>query len=169
MRKLFLKWQQENQCNMDELAESHRCNQSICDFADSLYPEMPRTTSKNSSITGHDGLFIVPQLLVRDYVRAHSPTVLRYDVKTDCCGFPATNFGESKGKTFDRVLIFPNGPIRNYLTSGDVRKITAPAKYYVGFTRARFSVAFAYDGPCKIATVVQYSWPTEKPRPESVT
>ena len=159
MRDLFLRWEKADQCNIDERAESHRCNQSICDLADSLYPEMPCTTSKNLAVTEHDGLFMVPRLLVRDYVEFYSPAVLRYDVRTDCGGHAALNFGDSKGKTFDRVLIFPNGPIKSYLSSGDIRKINSPAKYYVAFTRARFSVAFAYDGTCKVPNVSPYSWP----------
>jgi len=83
----------------------------------------------------------------------YTPTVMRHDVRTDCKGYPAINFGDSKGKTFDRVLIFPNGPIKSFLSSGNIDKITAAPKYYVAFTRARFSVAFAYDGACKAPNV----------------
>ncbi|MDB5925372.1 MAG: helicase superfamily [Betaproteobacteria bacterium] len=169
IRNLFLQWKQAGQCHVDECAESHRCNQTVCDLADSLYPDMPRTTSKNLTVTGHDGLFMVPRLLVSDYVRLYTPAVLRYDLKTKCGEYVPMNFGDSKGKTFDRVLIFPNGPIKSYFSSGDIRKITSPAKYYVAFTRARFSLAFAYEGACKVPYVSQYSWPAEKPRPEAAS
>lgn len=124
---------------------------------------------KELSVTGHDGLFMVPRLLVRDYVGLYAPAVLRYDVRTDCGGHAALNFGDAKGKTFDRVLIFPNGPLKSYLSSGDIRKIKSPPKYYVAFTRARFSVAFAYEGPCKVPNVCPYSCPAEKPQLEPIS
>ncbi len=165
MRKLFKRWETDGLCVIDERAESHRCNQTICDIADALYPHMPRTKSMNATVTGHDGLFVVPSVLIADYLHVYAPAVMRHDIRTNCNGYHAVNFGDSKGKTFDRVLIFPNGPLKTFLSTGNIAKITAPPKYYVAFTRARFSVAFAYDGPCKAPNVNVYAWPADKPRP----
>jgi len=77
MRDLFLRWRDDDLCVIDERAESHRCNQTICDLADALYPGMPRTASRNDTVTGHDGLFIVPSVLVTDYLQLYTPTVRR--------------------------------------------------------------------------------------------
>jgi hypothetical protein len=52
------------------------------------------------------------------------------------------NFGISKGSTFDRVLIFPTTPMRQYLEHRDPSKLKRPESLYVAVTRARYSVAF---------------------------
>ena len=73
--------------------------------------------------------------------------ILRDTVKTNTEGMPALNFGLAKGHNFDRVLIFPNKPIKTYLKSDDPTKLKGitRAKFYVGLTRARYSVAFFYN------------------------
>ena len=130
--------------------------QPLCDLADSLYPNMPRTESANDAVSGHDGIFVVSPDAVDRYVREFSPTVLRYDRNENCGGLPAVNFGESKGRTYTRVLIFPNGPLSRFLQSGNPAQITSPAKYYVAFTRARLSLAFVFAGPCALADCRTY-------------
>jgi hypothetical protein len=46
--------------------------------------------------------------------------------------------------TFDRVLIFPTGPMKAYLKTKDLAKAGDLAKFYVGVTRARYSVTFVF-------------------------
>ena|SRR6266566_7110353 len=99
--------QRTNICKTESRVESYRCNQAICDFADSLYPELPRTVSKNGDISGHDGVFAITPGEVASYVGKYVPVVLRRDKKADTQGLVAMNYGASKGCTFDRVLIFP--------------------------------------------------------------
>lgn len=56
------------------------------------------------------------------------------------------NFGESKGLSFDRVLIYPTQPFCNWLFN--IHSELAPtsrSKFYVAITRARFSVGIVYD------------------------
>jgi hypothetical protein len=127
---------------LEQRCESFRCNQPICDFADALYPELPATTSRNTELTGHDGIFTVPRSQVLEYVREHGPIVLRHDKNWDTLGLSATNFGLSKGATYDRVLIFPTEPIRRYLLSKNLSVLTSKDRLYVAVTRARHSVAF---------------------------
>lgn len=163
---LFEIWKNNGRCEIEYLSQSFRCNQVICDLADTLFPEMPRTTSANSKITGHDGVFVVPINRVSEYISTFSPKLLRYDRRTDCMGFRAYNFGETKGLTFPRVLIFPNGPINKYLSSGNIRPvINSREKLYVGITRAEFSVAFVYSG--NVGIVKLSSWPTSASQPAS--
>jgi DNA helicase-2/ATP-dependent DNA helicase PcrA len=154
--KLFNRWKNAGKCELEQRTWSYRCNQQICDLADSLYPDMPATESRNINVTGHDGVFLVSPEAVPEYMGKFSPTALRYSKVTDSFDLPALNFGDSKGRTFDRVLIFPNKPLIELLASGDPNKITAPAKYYVAFTRARHSVAFVYAGPCKLPRVIPF-------------
>jgi len=133
-------------CEMQTRDMSYRCNQAICDFADAIYPGMPKTQSSGVSETGHDGIFYVPREQVSNYLATHRKvTVLRYDKRTDTLGLPAMNIGISKGSTFDRVMIFPTKPMVEYLKKRDPTKLKAPEKLYVAVTRARFSVAFVVE------------------------
>ncbi|MHA1305104.1 MAG: UvrD-helicase domain-containing protein, partial [Candidatus Heimdallarchaeaceae archaeon] len=144
---LFRRWEENGICSVKEKTESYRCNQMICDFADKLYPDLPRTISKNEITTGHDGVFVVKTNDVHEYYNKYKPKVLRYDRNAKTLSLPAINFGISKGQTFERVLIFPNEPIKEYLKSGKPEELKpgTRAKFYVAVTRARFSVAFVYD------------------------
>lgn len=73
--------------------------------------------------------------------------MLRLDRRTACSEQLAMNFGESKGMTFERVLIFPHKGAVEWLTSGNFSKVSgSAAKMCVGITRARTSVAFVFDG-----------------------
>ena len=148
--ELFTMWEKKGLCQKEYILDSYRCNQLVCNLADDLYPEMPGTISKNTEVTGHDGVFLVAEESLDEYISKYSPTVLRYDRRTDCRGYDAKNFGDSKGLTFDRVLIFPNGPIKKYLATGDPECVKrSRAKFYVAITRAKYSVAFVYSGQCK--------------------
>jgi DNA helicase II / ATP-dependent DNA helicase PcrA len=56
------------------------------------------------------------------------------------------NFGESKGLSFDRVLIYPTKPIFYWLNNNNSDLApTSRSKFYVALTRARFSVGIVYD------------------------
>ena len=148
MMALFQAWETRNLCQIQHRVISHRCVQALCDMADALYPQMPLTESGNEEVTGHEGIYIVAPEQVPTYVQEFAPTVLRYDRKEACAGLPAVNFGQSKGHTYPRVLIFPNGPLVQFLHTADARRISSPAKYYVALTRARQSVAFVLSGTC---------------------
>ncbi|MFJ2649484.1 hypothetical protein ACIO1C_22510 [Streptomyces sp. NPDC087420] len=129
---------------LDDRVESYRCNQAICDFADDLYPKLPRTISKNTQITGHDGIFDIKQSEVQDYVEKYSPVVLRWNKTAYTCDLDALNMGASKGSTFDRVLIFPTKPMIAYYDTRDGGQFKDKAKaiFYVAVTRAKYSTTF---------------------------
>jgi DNA helicase II / ATP-dependent DNA helicase PcrA len=129
-------------CAIEHRTVSYRCNQAICDFADALYPGLPRTSSENHEVTGHDGIFPINATEARAYAAEYSPKVLRYQQKSDTLGLEAMNIGVSKGSTFDRVLIFPTSPMLEYLKSRNPDKAGDRSKLYVAVTRAKYSVAF---------------------------
>lgn len=138
-------------CALHERTVSYRCNQTICDFADELFPNMPKTTSSGVGVTGHDGIFYVPESRVSKYLgRFDRVTLLRHDKRAKTLGLAAINFGVAKGSTFDRVLIFPTEPMLAYLNDRDPAKLKAPEKFYVAVTRARFSVAFVIKKPSAV-------------------
>ncbi|MGM0780081.1 MAG: UvrD-helicase domain-containing protein [Bacillota bacterium] len=149
----FKHLEEKEMCTIDGIFHSHRCNQSICDFSDTLFPQLPKTTSKNKNVTDHDGIFLVNKESVQQYRERYNPQLLRYDANVKIPG--AINFGESKGLTFDRVLINPTRKMEQYLKTGDLElNDVTLAKFYVAVTRARYSVAFITDlKDCNIPNV----------------
>jgi DNA helicase-2/ATP-dependent DNA helicase PcrA len=155
--KKFQQWDSEGLAELSYECHTHRCHQHIADLADSLYPNEPVTISRNAVVTGHDGVFVVSPSHVELYISRFSPQILRLDRKTVCQHSPVMNFGESKGLTFDRVLIFPHGLGEKWLKSGELRHIKGSlSKMYVGATRARHSVAFVLDGTANIPRAMVY-------------
>ena len=154
----FREWEKAGLVALSYAQETHRCHQLIADLADSFYAADLKTISKNKTVTDHDGLFLVSAQAAAAYLEKYQPQVLRLDRRTQCSGYPAMNFGESKGMTFDRVLIFPHGKGRQWLTSGKYEHVKdSAAKMYVGITRARHSVAFVFDGESKVANLKRHS------------
>lgn len=127
--------------------ECYRSNQSICDFADTLFPGFPKTISKNIEKVDHMGIFAIENSLekVGDYITQYKPKVLRYDKRVNTHGFSAMNIGVAKGRTYDRVLIFPTKPMVKYLQTMSAKDAGGRPKFYVAITRAKHSVAFAVD------------------------
>lgn len=153
----FRAWERGKLAALNFERESHRCNQHIADLADAFFPNEPTTISKNTVVTGHDGVFLVRGSEVSAYLQKFKPQVLRLDRKTDCNGADAMNFGEAKGLTFERVLIFPHAKGKQWLKTGDFSHVApSAAKLYVGITRARYSVAFVYDGESSLTGVARY-------------
>lgn len=137
-------WLQERReyCRREDRTVSARCEQGICDFASALFPDLPPLHAEARQRTGHDGIHLVDPHAVHDYVAQYRPVILRDSRRTNTLGYPAINIGVAKGSTFDRVLIFPTKPMKQYLADGDITKLRAPERLYVAVTRARHSAAF---------------------------
>lgn len=124
---------------------SYRCCQRVCDVADLLYPELPKTMSRQMDSSDHEGLFFVQLAHVRAYVERYGPSVLRWDRRSNGprqLGLTARNIGVVKGCSFDRVLVFPTAPMKSFLRTFDPSQAGDRSKLYVAITRARHSVAF---------------------------
>lgn len=129
------------------LLTNYRCNEAICNLSNKLFPDYPKTSSGNNEVTSHDGVFFIKNADVHSYLEKFKPAQLRDTSKTKVIEpFLAMNFGESKGLSFDRVLIYPTKPILNWVF--DNLKELAPtsrSKFYVALTRAKYSVGIIYD------------------------
>ena len=123
MIELFQEWEHKELCEIEHQTTSHRCITALCDFAELTFPDAPATISDNEEAYEHAGVFLVKSDDVTAYVEQYQPQILRNDKRTNCQGYPAINFGISKGLTFDRCLIFPTGPIKK--TSRDRRSLNA--------------------------------------------
>jgi DNA helicase II / ATP-dependent DNA helicase PcrA len=144
---LFTDWERDKLCTIEYKNECYRSNQAICDFADKLYPEMPKTKSMNLKKTEHDGIFIISKNNVVDYANKYMKDlqILRHDKRTNTLDLKSINFGISKGQNYNRTLIFPTSGIAKYLKTGNIKDIGDIAKLYVAITRARYSLTFVYD------------------------
>lgn len=133
--------------NMMTLKASYRNNQAICKYSSLLYPEYEATTSNQKTVTGHDGIFLVRKKDVTEYLQQYNAVQLR-DKRTVVVNndYTAINMGESKGLTFERVLIYPTGPMLNWIKDNSKElKPKSRSQLYVAITRAKYSVGIVCD------------------------
>lgn len=139
-------------CEVDEttLGESHRCSHPICEYSSMLYPSLSETVSCSCCAQNgidHQGVFLVKKEHLKEYVRTFSVMQLRWDRRTNVLpNIAVMNFGEAKGETFDRVLIYPTEDMAMWVKD-DSAKLSdgARAKFYVALTRTRYSAAIVMD------------------------
>ena len=136
------------QIDTETLSDSYRSNQLICTFSNKLFPNLPDCNTRVTETTNHDGVFLVDRSNISKYLIDFNPVQLRWNNNSPLVneGYSFYNFGESKGMTFDRVLIFPTQPMLDWLLNHDSElKNSARARFYVGITRARYSVGIVCD------------------------
>lgn len=152
----------ENECKdclveIDDttLNKTFRNNQLICEFANSIYPDFKPCDCNGQPETGHDGVFFVSPLDVDDYLESYRPIQLRESSRTSVnLNYDVMNFGESKGLTFDRVLIYPTSKNIDWILDNSKElKPKSKSKFYVAVTRAKYSVGIVYDN--KKETIVK--------------
>lgn len=140
--KYFKMMEKNNKINLIYNSSSRRFNADICKFSNLIYPDSDNINTIMDEVTEHDGVYLVSKNDIELYFNKYKPTVLKYDIKTNTLGYDSYNFGQCKGLTFDRVLIFPNGPYKDFLYGKEFKD---PSKYYVSATRAKYSIAFVVD------------------------
>lgn len=133
----------------ESLNTSHRNSDAICALASRLYPELKASTackcaSCRKDDNGHAGFFIVRPDDIARYIATFRPMQLCLAANSKGVDRtnPAMNFGASKGRGFDRVLIHPTDHMLRWLRN-DKQALAnqTRAKLYVALTRARMSVA----------------------------
>lgn len=83
---------------------------------------------------------------MHEYLHKFSPMQLRDAARTKVnYNYPYMNFGESKGLTFSRVLIYLTKPMLEWITDKKPLKPQSQSKLYAAITRAQDSVAIAYE------------------------
>ena len=152
----------ENTIDEVTLKKSHRNNQCICDYSSKLYPYLEKAESCNcetcrSDIYEHEGVFLIKKVDVANYLKKYNPVQLIWNKRTKVnTSYPVLTFGKSKGKTYERVIIYPTPNIKKWIhdnsfdftktKNGKKEKIKdAKEKFYVALTRARYSVAIVFD------------------------
>jgi hypothetical protein len=154
----FAKQEKKDLLEVSHAETTWRCNQTIADFADSIFDVawgFHKTLSRNTTVTGHDGLFAVATEHVDAYVKEFAPFCLRHSkASAKSLDLPFTNFGQAKGMAAHRVLIAPTDGIRRFLTSNTPLEGVAACSLYVAVTRAQASVAFVVDHPGQLGIPV---------------
>lgn len=135
------------------LNRSHRNSAAICAVSSRLFPGLTATqacdcaTCRRPSPTSA-GVFILRTPDYAHYLATVRPMQLRDKISSSGVdpSLPALNFGESKGRGFDHVVILPTGPMKKWLADpGSELAAQSRAKFYVALTRARHSVSIAMD------------------------
>lgn len=141
---------------------SYRCKQSICDLSDSLFPNIDeKTKSLNETKSNHEGIYVVKNKDFDAYVREYNPVVLRWSVSSKIpeTSYPINirNIGLSKGATYDHVIIVCTDAFKKFVKDGTIpTSEKAKSELYVAITRARYSVAFAYDDTQHSKDFIEY-------------
>lgn len=141
------------ECEIDEvtLSVSHRNNQLICDYSARLYSVLPVPMAcecdKCRVDDEHLGGFIIKPSQVELYLKTYNPVQLRWSASSKVHpDYAVQNFGESKGATMDRVLIYPTKSMVDWIKNNDnPLKNEGRSKLYVGLTRARLSSTIIMD------------------------
>ncbi|MEQ8604337.1 MAG: AAA family ATPase [Marivibrio sp.] len=138
----FGEWEHDGLVKIEHQSHSHRCVQGICDFADQFFPDCEPTMSRNPEVSGHDGVCLVREGDVERYFETFAPQTLQWSKAGGKRVGSPLNFGDSKGMTFERVLIYPHAKLQKFLKTGKMElEGHSKTKTYVAVTRARQSVA----------------------------
>ncbi len=155
-----------------------RCNKSICDLSNKLFPNFQATASGNNDTTEHSGVFLIKEQDIENYLQKFEPIQLRDSKRTNVNeNYRVMNFGEAKGLSFDRVLIYPTEPFIKWLKDNNAELAeTSRSKLYVAITRARHSVAIIcktnltidgmtnYNPNAQAHTFANHTKPTHRPK-----
>ncbi len=151
-------------CEVDTetLKYSHRNPKVICNYSSLIYGNFPKTEpcdciacQGNQNV--EKGVFRIAPKNIRKFLMSRDVTQLRWSsnvsVEDD---FPVSTYGDSKGKTYDNVLLYPTKPMVEWIKDME-SKLTdeARAKFYVGITRAKYAsvVVLDSDVQCDLPTI----------------
>lgn len=152
----FKQKEKENKCNLIYCNETRRCNKYICQFVNTIYEKeewyiKPYKSDLNTN-NEHVGVFLIKEKDVESYWNTYSKAIiLRWDKRTKInikkhCNCMIYNYGNSKGATFDRVIIYPTKPLLQFIANNEsILKDISKSKFYVACTRAKYSIAIVID------------------------
>lgn len=155
IRKFFTLQSEENNCTISYENTTRRFNQEICNYVNTIHNDnesaiVPYKADMHSEIE-NIGVYILDKKYIEKYCCYYSPTILRYN-RTSIIPFNHNckifNYGNSKGATFERVVIVPVGTVMPFITKN--KKIASNqtrSKFFVACTRAKYSIVFSMENP----------------------
>lgn len=135
------------------MQRSHRNSSKICSFSSLLFTgEYPQTSpclcSECESLRNPSSIKCIHRSEAISILENTTKIVqLTYDKRTNIIpNNRAVNFGISKGRTFNSVIIYPTKDMKEWLRDSTKElKPTTKSKLYVAITRARQNVYFLFE------------------------
>lgn len=160
----YLKSQAElnNKYVVDYITLNHswRCCQEICDFASKISKDFPLTVSKNETNSSIKGVYLIKPKDKEKFLKIYSRMIqLRWNkaVKGIIEELDCMNFGESKGLTFNGVLIYPTTDMKEWIENNDKElAFGTRCKFYVAVTRAQYIVGIVWDKEICLSSDLQF-------------
>lgn len=152
------------QVDFNTLNSSRRCCPEICDYASVITSVFKQTTSLTDYRDIFCGVYLVTEKNKTNFLRLNKDCVqLRYSILTKRIdpNYPVMNFGDSKGMTFDSVLIYPTQPMIKWIENhNESLEETSRNKFYVAVTRARYLVGIVWTKETCSATDINFWSPS---------
>jgi len=155
IRDFFMLYERQGICSMQYENSTRRFNQEICDFVNTIHNDkestvIPADQAQESKIE-NAGVYIIDPKYIEEYCNQYQPVVLRWNkgsrivFKHNCS---IMNYGNSKGATFDRVIIVPTTTVISFILHKElITKDQMRSKFYVACTRPRHSIVFSVKMP----------------------
>lgn len=163
IRNFFIAQQKKGLCTVDYENTTRRFNQEICNYINCIHADpnavvTPADDPDCIQDVENSGVYIIAEEHMEMYCNFYAPTILRYQ-KNSSIPFAhncyVTNYGNSKGATYDRVAIIPVSTVIPFVISqAKIDKDQTRSKFYVACTRARHSIVFVLKDP-KSSTLFQ--------------
>lgn len=155
----FKEWEKQNLLKIEYQNYSYRCHQSICNIADLVFPEMDNTNSK-THYPCSCGVYCCKEEDLDYCLNTYKPVILHHS-KKDMISNPNNllhfNFGESKGLTFENVLIICTKPFAEFVKNKTLpESAESKSKLYVAITRAKYNVFFYYKKGLKDSSFIDF-------------
>lgn len=148
------------QVDINTLNSSRRCCPEICDYASVITPVFKQTTSLTNYHNVDCGVYLVMEKNKTDFLCKYNNSVqLRHSILTKKIdsNYAVMNFGDSKGLTFDSVLIYPTQPMLKWIEDHNKNlEDTSRNKFYVAVTRARYLVGIVWPKETCSATDISF-------------
>lgn len=146
------------------LNHSWRCCEEICKYASRISSDFPNMNSNANYQKGNCGVFLVRKDDILSFYEQYknvmqlrwSKTYKNVISKKEC-----KNFGDSKGQTFDSVLIYPTKDMVEWIENHKKQlKSETKNKFYVAVTRARYMVGIVWSKDTCSATDISFWTPS---------
>lgn len=152
------------QVDINTLNSSRRCCPEICEYASIITPIFDKTTSLTDYHNHFCGVFLVKENSKTDFLRQYNDSIqLRHSILTNKIdsNYAVMNFGDSKGMTFDSVLIYPTQPMVKWIENhNESLEEISRNKFYVAVTRARYLVGIVWAKETCSATDINFWSPS---------
>lgn len=155
IKDFFISHKSKGTCDLSYDNMTRRLNKEICNFVNTIFDDEDSVICPDPTITQkqveNSGVYLVDNRDMEQYCQHYMPTILRYNRKSKINfshSCKVLNYGNSKGATFERVVIVPVGTVLPFIR--DNKGITSRqtrSKFYVACTRAKSSIVFAIDKP----------------------